>query len=198
MDPGLLRLDEVWLASQNAIANGWCLSAIPIPVTDTILDGEVTTERIFGMGSSQLLRKCQCLFPTNRYRFQAAQVYMAMVEIWGNDVAESRVGKQLLLEMRIRLCQSGIQQSEEGSLIRITLALQRPAWMRIQNNQVFRISSTESPEQKVVLEKLQPLFGACLIPTGTYKMVISTDGVSQPLSKIGTVVELASLFCFHK
>lgn len=198
MGLSLLQLDEVWLASQNEIANSWCLSAVPIPVTDTILDGEVTIEKISEIGSPQLLGKCQFLFPTNRYGFQAAQVYVAMVEIWGNNVAESRVGNQLLLEMRIRLCQSGIHQSEEGSLIRIALALQRPAWMRIQNNQVFGISSTEIPKQKVVLKKLQPLFGACLNPTGTYKMDISTDGVSQPLSKIGTVVELASLICFHK
>lgn len=198
MDPSLLQLDEVWLASQNAIANSWCLSAIPIPITDTILDGEVTIEKISEMGSSQLLGKCQFLFPINRCVLQAAQVYVAMVEIWGNDVAESRVGKQLLLEMRIRLCQSGVHQSEEGSLIRIALALQRQAWMRIQNNQVFGISSTEIPEQKVVLKRLQPLFGARLIPTGTYKLDIYTDGVSQLLSKTGTVVELASLFWFHK
>ena len=90
-----------------------------------------------------------------------------------------------------RLNHNGVSESEEGSLIRIALALQARVWMKIQGGQVFEINSAEIPEQQVVLEKFQPSF---LEHSREYKMEITVVGFSQPILKSGTVIELANLF----
>lgn len=108
------------------------------------------------------------------------------------DLAE----EELRNEIGYSLNHDDVFESEEGSLIRIALALQRRVWMKIHHEQVFEINSAEILEREVVLEKFQPLFSALLRPTGAYRMEITGAGFSEPISKTGTIMELANLFRF--
>ncbi|KAJ5150363.1 hypothetical protein N7492_010714 [Penicillium capsulatum] len=149
---------------------------------------------IVEMGPSPLLSMCQRFFSTKIQEFHAAAVYVVIKDMSGEYIFDKATEDELRFEIGYRLNDGGVFKSEEGSLIRIALALEQQVWMKIQDDRVFDISSPDIPEREVVLKKFQPLFSVHLRPTGLYRVEITVVGFSQPISKSGTVTELANLF----
>jgi hypothetical protein len=149
--------------------------------------------------SDDLARECQLFFSqsTCTFSFEAAQVYISMRRKRTGTSLKSYEEEDLCWHMRNRLCQSNVYESEEGCLIRIALALKRAmVLMRIQNDQILKIDSTEAPEQNVIFSAFHPMFSALLKPTGTYTIDILIPGRSAVIPKTGTIVELSRTFRF--
>lgn len=175
---------------------------ISIQVTYEISDFHYTMKLVQGVpiveiGPSTLLSICQRFFSTELQEFQAAAVYVVIREMSREYIIHDGMEEELRPVIGCRLNHNGVSESEEGSFIRIALALQARVWMKIQGGQVFEINSAEIPEREVVLEKFQSLFSVLSRPTGEYRMEITVTGFSQPISKTGTLLNLQTCSAFQ-
>lgn len=146
--------------------------------------------------SPALLLECQSLYNTRRSAFSAAEVYVTMMKFSSRYTFETAEGNWLRFIMRETVCKEGVYDSNEGSLIRIALALQRKVLVRVKDSRLYDNTRSDILEQEVTLEKFEPLLSQRLTSTGLWRIDVSFPDFSYLVSKQGTLRQLSESFRF--
>lgn len=93
--------------------------------------------------------------------------------------------------------QEDLHHSERDILIPIALALkQRNILMKIQGDHIIDVTSEGIPEQEVIFDTIQPIYGPLSKPTGIFKITASFPGHPHMAFMEGTLEEIARTFRF--
>lgn len=154
---------------------------------------------IISLHSLKLIHACHQFFGATGFKFEASQVYVAMIAKYKKSFLDESEEKSLCWAMRSRLCHDQVYDSEEGFLIRIALALKRRViYMKIQQQQSIGAALKEIPEQKVIFEEVQPLYGPLLKPIETYSVTVSFIDYTKTVFTDKTLGEIAKAIRFPK